>query len=223
MSYPPDIIAGMNSNLPASTNEVSLTAASGESNEAYQRIPVLQGTAEWREWRQHGIGASDAATIMGENPYKSAERLMAEKLGQVADPVRNRSMALGLELEPAARYDYCRSREIALAPACLQSTQVSWLRASLDGLSRNGRHVIEIKCGYCTYRYTRRMGQPPSYYKAQLQHVLAVTELETIDFVCYRPNIEPLCLTIERDDAYIAMLLCRENAFWERLRRYRDK
>ena len=111
---------------------------------------------------------------------------------------------------------------MALEPACLQSAQVAWLRASLDGLSGNGEHVIEIKCGYCAYRHTRMTGEPPSYYKAQLQHVLAITELETIDFVCYLPKAEPLCLTIERDDAYIALLLCRENAFWERIMALRN-
>ena len=40
-----------------------------------------QGSTEWHAWRRGVIGASDAATIMGENPWASARRLMEEKLG----------------------------------------------------------------------------------------------------------------------------------------------
>src|SRR5690606_2655687 len=34
-------------------------------------VDLEQGSPEWLAWRAEGIGASDAATIMGENPYQT--------------------------------------------------------------------------------------------------------------------------------------------------------
>ena len=187
------------------------------SSLAYQRMPIVQGTAAWHEWRRHGIGASDAASIMGENPYKRVARVMAEKLGTAKPTPITYRMEEGLALEPVVRRAYNRARATPVQPACLQSRQVSWLRASADGLSADGQQLIEIKCGWCAYRHLRDTGSPTPYYRAQLQHLLAVTELPSIDYVCYVPGADPLCRTIERDDAYIAVMLCRENAFWERV------
>ena len=41
-------------------------------------VRLTQGTAEWLEWRNNGIGASDAPTIMGENPWITITELCGE-------------------------------------------------------------------------------------------------------------------------------------------------
>lgn len=41
---------------------------------------------EWLEERKKGIGGSDAATILGLNPYKSNIDLWAEKTGKKEPP-----------------------------------------------------------------------------------------------------------------------------------------
>ena len=211
----------MNSTLTSSATVSSQLPVApfgdGEIALAYSRVPVVQGTAAWHEWRQQGIGASEAPSIMGESPYKSVERLMAEKLGTAAPTPVTCQMEQGLALEPVVRRAYNRTHANPVQPACLQSRHLSWLRASADGLSLDGQQLIEIKCGWCAYRHLRDTGMPTSYYRAQLQHLLAVTDLPSIDYVCYIPGQEPLCRTIERDDAYIAVMLCRENSFWDRV------
>ena len=35
-------------------------------------ININQNTDEWLIWRNTGLGASDAATILGKNPYQTA-------------------------------------------------------------------------------------------------------------------------------------------------------
>ena len=130
-------------------------------------------------------------------------------------------MALGLRLEPEARAYYGRTVGEGVEPVCLESTERPWLRASLDGLSAEGDRVVEIKCGRGAYWRTAQTGQPPEYYYGQLQHVLAVTGLSAIDFVCYFPPESPICVSIQRDDAYIAELLKKEEAFWNELTRRR--
>ena len=103
---------------------------------------------------------------------------------------------------------------IQIEPACLQSLHHDWLRASVDGITADGHRVVEIKCGESAYRKTANTGSPPSYYVGQLQHILAVTGLPVLDFLCFLPPRPPLLIEVARDDQYIRTLLEKEQKFW---------
>ena len=186
------------------------------SNE-YTVIELQQGTAEWHEWRNNGIGASDAPAIMAENPWKSAGSLMSEKLGTAKKFAGNAATARGTELEPEARKRYELINNVRVEPACLQSAKYTWQRASVDGMDLNGSAVVEIKCGESVYKKTAATRQVPLYYVGQLQHILAVTGLPCIDFFCYLPLYPEVHLLVKRDDNYIARLISAEESFWQRL------
>jgi len=183
----------------------------------YTIVNLEQGTPEWLEWRSNGIGASDAPTIMGENPWKRPAQLLAEKIGTTKKSAGNAAMARGTALEPEARQRYETITGNRVHPACLQSNIHEWQRASLDGLSPDGRTVVEIKCGDSVYRKTASNRQVPSYYFGQLQHILAVTDLSCIDFFCWLPKLPEIHLNIKRDDQYIARLIAAEQTFWQQL------
>lgn len=186
----------------------------------YKIVEIVQGTSTWNKWRDQGVGASDAPAIMGENPWKSREQLLKEKLnGLRVGP--NAAMARGTALEPEARSRYEQLNGIKVHPACLQSTHFDWLRASIDGLASDGSSVVEIKCGDRVYEYASSMRQVPKYYFGQLQHILAVTGLSTIDFWCYLPRRPEVHLRIDRENRYIVRLMEREEEFWQELRRHR--
>jgi putative phage-type endonuclease len=185
------------------------------SNLPFTIVEHEQGTHAWRVWRRDGIGASDAAAIMGESPFKSQNELLREKLGAVFCTPPNAAMARGNELEPEARGHYVAMTGRSMNPACIQSTQFAWLRASLDGLTSSQDSAVEIKCGKMAYHTTSKTGMVPSYYYGQLQHILAVTGFEAIDYWCYWPGFTPLLLTIPRDRPYIERLLVREQEFWQ--------
>ena len=182
-------------------------------------VELEQGTHEWREWRHKGIGASDAPTIMGENRFKSAAQLLKEKREPARDSVQNEAMALGVQLEPEARRRYIAKTGRDVRPACLQSTRHDWLRASLDGFAINHGSVVEIKCGQSVYRRASQSRSVPDYYYGQMQHILTVTGLDSLDFWCYWPGCSDLLLPVERDDAYIERLLNRELEFWRLVQR----
>lgn len=182
----------------------------------YTIVNVQQGTREWHEWRRRGIGASDAPAIMGENPWKSAEYLLQEKCAGKRSGC-NAAMARGMELEPVARGRYEARIGISVVPACLQSMQYEWLRASVDGLATDGGTVVEIKCGESVYRKASATRKVPDYYYGQLQHILAVTNLRSIDFFCYWPKRPEVHLHVKRDDSYITRLLEAEYKFWQKM------
>lgn len=176
-------------------------------------INLQQGSIEWLKWRKEGIGASDAAKIMGENPWESAEQLMREKIEMVLHRETNAAMERGTALEPLARKAYIAQTGKAVFPACLQHRQYSWMRASVDGISEKHDHVIEIKCGNSSYRDACG-GRVPDYYYAQLQHILQVTGLQQIDYWAFNDHAGGILITVARDDKYIERLFREEEKFW---------
>lgn len=185
-------------------------------NRPYSIVSLTQGTKEWLEWRHQGIGASEAPTIMGENPWNCPDQLRIEKKRAVCEGTQNEAMATGTALEPVARAHYCSTVGIVVEPACLQSLEHDWLRASVDGIAADEQRVVEIKCGQSVYRKTAGSRRAPDYYFGQLQHILAITGLPVIDFLCFFPPNPPLLIEVRRDDAYIQKLLTAEKAFWLR-------
>jgi len=172
-----------------------------------------------REWRHNGIGASDASTIMGENRFKSYSQLLQEKRGPARDFGQNAAMARGTELEPQARKLYIAETGRDVRPACLQSTRYDWLRASVDGIAVSGYAVVEIKCGQSAYRTAKQTRSVPDYYYGQMQHILAVTGYDSLDFWCYWPGYPALLILVPRNVDYIERLLNRELEFWNLVQR----
>ena len=192
------------------------------NNAPYKIVDLQQGTPAWLEWRSQGIGSSDAPAIMGENPWKSPRQLLQEKCS-VSENISNAAMDLGTELEPEARRHYVIKVGVQVVPACLQSVRFEWLRASVDGLAIDGSAVVEIKCGESVYRNSSASRKVPQYYFGQLQHILAVTNLQSIDFWCYLPNRPEVHLHVARDNGYIERLLDTERLFWQQLAEKRPK
>ncbi len=181
---------------------------------AFSYVNLEQGTQSWLDWRFEGIGASDAPAIMGENPWKSRTKLMREKRERRKVKL-NAAMKRGMELEPVARERYELKFGMKVAPACLQSNQHAWMRASVDGMSACGNTVIEIKCGEGAYWVSSATGQVPDYYMGQLQHILSVTGLSAIDYWCFVPEKPEIFIRVERDEVYIQRLIALEKAFWD--------
>jgi putative phage-type endonuclease len=212
---------------------------------SFRLVDLEQGSIAWLRWRHDGIGGSDAPALMGENPWRSAKALFAEKAGPSryggarpppAKPViadlfatapkpapppadtRYRSAASrGSALEPYARELYNRHTGGNLHPQCLESLARPWQRASLDGFCGATARALEIKCGDKVYAHIETTGEVPRYYIGQLQHILAVSGFAAIDFWVWLPGKTPLLLTIPRDDAYIDRMTAAGTDFWEKV------
>ena len=181
----------------------------------FSLVDLQQGTSEWLTWRHKGIGASDASTVMGQNRFENPSVLLQQKRGPVIlDSFQNEAMARGTQLEPEARKLYIATTGNEVRPVCVQSFRYDWLRASLDGLSTNHDAVVEIKCGASVYRRVSQSRTIPDYYYGQVQHILAITGLDLLDFWCYWPDNPPVLLAIKRNEPYIERLLRKELEFW---------
>jgi putative phage-type endonuclease len=176
-----------------------------------------QGTDAWRNWRKKVIGASDAPTIMGENPWSESDYLLREKLGRVAEFKGNAATREGNALEGEARRKASAYLGIHFDPSIIQDGFHPFLAASLDGVSEDASYILEIKSGVKSYAHTQRTGQPPEYYYAQLQHILMISGLESLYYASYRPHEELIVLEIGRDDPYIEHMLESEIRFVKKL------
>jgi putative phage-type endonuclease len=177
-----------------------------------------QGTQQWRNWRKGVVGASDAPTIMGENPWASRSRLLEEKLGLHKEFEGNAATREGHQLEGPARKVLENHFKQKLNPKVVQDAKEPFLAASLDAIDDSQKNIYEIKCGAKTYEQTLRSNAVPKYYRAQLQHVMMITELEKIIFAAYRPGKETIILKVMRDERYIKQLRSAEIEFVSELK-----
>lgn len=178
---------------------------------------LVQGSGEWRTWRRGVIGASDAAVIMKENPWKSPTVLIEEKLGLRSEFEGNSVTREGNALEEVARKLVQKKFNMSLNPSVVQDGQIPYLAASIDAIDENHEFVFEIKCGKKAYEILMEQKKVPQYYVGQLQHIMMVTQLDKITYIGYRPNAKLITLEVERDDGYISMLRKAETQFAESL------
>ncbi|RYY74425.1 MAG: hypothetical protein EOO52_12740 [Gammaproteobacteria bacterium] len=155
---------------------------------------VIQKTIEWHRWRKTGVGASDAATLLGLNPEKGEWTLWAEKTmrGVVENLERNPLVRKGNLLEPRART--CAEmalQEPMLVAVCAISSENQFAIASLDGLTLKGRPV-ELKVpAQSTYAEICDLGVSSKAYVRyfpQIQHQLLVTGADYGWLFFYNPD-----------------------------------
>ena len=176
-----------------------------------------QGSSEWHAWRKGVIGASDAPKIMGENPWGSRSSLMDEKLGLVREFQGNARTREGNNFEGDARKSLSSKFKLKLKPTIVQDSQEPFLAASLDAICSDYENLFEIKAGVKAYEHTKLNRSVPDYYVGQLQHMLMVTELDSLTYAVYRPEKPLLTLTIYRNESYIKRLRKKEKEFVQEL------
>jgi len=187
------------------------------NNQGYKIINLTQGSKEWLKWRSKGIGGSDVPTIMGENPWKSRNYLIQEKLGNKKIWGGNQATSQGQKYEPIIRAQIEKDLGLSIIPLCIQSRKNRWMRASLDGITHKGDKVIEIKFGKKVYSHVHQNNAPPEYHNGQLQHIIHLTGLDAIDYYCGAIDQPTIHLSIKKDELYIEKMLENEHLFIKEL------
>lgn len=182
-------------------------------------LQLEQGSQEWLSFRQNKIGASDAPIIVGVSPWTTRQALWEQKVGLRSGPVKTARMQRGHDLEEPARVQFAQLMGIKVDPMVVQHREHDWMIASLDGLDKDGKCLVEIKHPGVTDHLTALEGKVPDKYKPQMQHQIAVVEsmlgyqLEK-SFYCSSDGEKMVAVPVERDDKYIAYLIEEELEFW---------
>lgn len=188
-------------------------------------IDLEQTTDKWLQWRLGGIGASEAASILNENPWCSSTQLLNKKLGTKSDEkvsnFSNSRMRRGRDLEPFIRTLYTAFTGIKAEPLCCQSEEFPWMLASLDGLSECKKIVVEIKAPNRETHNKALAGIIPSHYYWQVLHQLIVTDAEKAHYVSYSDAKQYLLedqlalVVMERDPEKEKRLIEEEKRWWD--------
>ena len=174
---------------------------------------LTQNTDAWLELRKRKIGASDAPIIMNVSPWKTPYKLWSEKVGIDTDNFVSPAMQMGIDKEQEARDEFIRQTNIKVFPKVCFHEYLDWMMASLDGIDKEEKHIVEIKNAGSTDHALAKDGKVPEKYIPQLQHQLEVTGLDMAYYFSYR-NGDGVIVEVGRDDKFISEMLKEEKNFY---------
>jgi putative phage-type endonuclease len=184
----------------------------------YEILCKAADRGAWLEARSAGIGGSDAAAVLGLNPWRSPLAVYAEKVTGKVDSAENEAMAWGTKLEPIvlAHFGAVTNRIVRPAQELLRSRTDPHMLATLDGWqeTERGEGGVEIKCTGLAERWE---DGPPPYVMAQVQHQLHVTGYEYASIAALFNGKQFQYWDVERDEPFIRHMVEVETEFWGRV------
>lgn len=174
---------------------------------------LIQGSAEWLDFRKTKITATDAVVIMGKSKWKTKYELYQEKTGEVSNSFCSEKMQRGIDLEPVARETYIIQTGIEVSPEVVVHYELSWLMASLDGIDDSGEYLVEIKCAGPKDHQTAKEGKVPDHYYPQLQHQMFVASVWEMDYFSFDGK-DGVIVKVKRDQKYCEEMIEKEKDFY---------
>lgn len=174
-----------------------------------------QRSEEWFKARVGVITGSRVGSILGVNPYQTADDVLRdmvrEYFGAEKEFKGNAATNHGEKMEPVALSFYEKqSGNKVEQTGIVFHEKYEWLGASPDGLiGIDGG--LEIKCPYWA-KTPYSVHEKPSYY-AQCQHVMAVCDLEWMDFLCYINEDSFLIERLHREHDWLSTNLSKLEKF----------
>lgn len=173
-----------------------------------------QGTPDWLEWRNGGVGSSDVAAIMGVSEHDTAHSLWMVKTKRKKPKESNWAMQRGKEGEDKIRALYELQTGLDVPPACVEHAEYSYLRVSLDGRNEMESLLVEMKYIGKEKHELAKQQKVPEYYYPQVQYQLAVTGMKRAHYVSYDGQTIEIVPVLPNQE-YIANMLPKVKEFWE--------
>jgi putative phage-type endonuclease len=171
----------------------------------------------WLNIRRQGVGGSDAAAILGLNPYQSAFGLYMDKLGLAPETEETEAMWLGTQLEPiiAERFERETGMTVQRRNVVYQHADHPWMLANIDRWIVGRKAGLEIKTTNMLNRTRFDDGDVPPYYYIQCMHYMAVTDADEWYLAIAVLNRSFHIFHVERNESEIEALIAAEKDFWE--------
>lgn len=173
---------------------------------------------EWRALRKQYIGGSDAASVVGMNPFSSQFSLWAEKVGKTPEFEGNLATEVGTFLEEfvAKKFERETGKTVRRCNLSLVNDEYPWAIANVDRLIVGEDAGLEIKTTSELNMKRFKNGEYPGNYYCQCVHYLAVTGKKRWYLAVLIGNREFNIFTIERDEEEIKALMDAEHRFWQK-------
>lgn len=187
-----------------------------------RKIPTAQlSKEEWTKLRADTIGGSDAACILGLNPYKSAYSLWMEKTGRTTpeDISDREAVRLGTDLEEyvAKRFTEATGKKVRRENFTIFRDDMPFAHANYDRLIIGEKAGLECKTTNALHLGKFKNGDFPANYYCQCMHYMMISGLERWYLAVLVLGIEFKVFCIERDEDEISALRAAEEDFWARV------
>ena len=172
---------------------------------------------EWLEYRRKSIGGSDAASILGLNPYSSPYSVWADKLGLLPEKEDTEAMRLGRDLEDyvAKRFTEATGKKVRRENHILINPDYPFAHANVDRVIIGEDAGLECKTTSTLNLKRFKNGEFPETYYVQCVHYMMITGAKRWYLAVLVLGREFMHFTIERDEDEIAALAQSEEAFWQ--------
>ena len=172
---------------------------------------------EWLELRRSGIGGSDAATVVGLNPYSSKLTLYADKKGILPEKEDSERMRLGRDLEDYVAQRFCEAtgKKVKRSGYMWRHPMYEFITVNIDREVVGEEAFLECKTTMNYEKHDYDSGEIPPYYYAQCVHGMAVTGCERAYLAVLVFGKGFYRFEIKRDENEIKALLENEIEFWQ--------
>ena len=176
---------------------------------------------EWLEHRRKSIGGSDAASIIGLNPWCSPYAVWADKLGRVPPKEDNEAMRLGRDLEDyvAKRFTEKTGKKVRRENSIIVNPDYPFAHANVDRLVIGEDAGLECKTTSSLNLKKFKNGEYPEQYYVQSVHYMMVTGAKKWYVAVLVLGVDFYVFEIERDEGEILALAESEAAFWDYVHR----
>jgi len=174
--------------------------------------------------RKRGIGGSDAAAVIGLNPYKTPLTVYLEKRGEIESPdlSDNDAVHFGNVLEDIIAQEYARrtGNKVRKVNRMLQHRKHEFMLANVDRLVTGQGKVLECKTAGAHMRdHWGESGsdEVPEPYLIQVTHYMLVTGFSQADLAVLIGGRDFRIYHLQLDTELGRMLIEAEADFWRRV------
>lgn len=181
-------------------------------------VEQMQDRQAWLKLRNNGLGGSDAATVLGVSPWKSALALWAEKTGQKEpeDLSKNQRVYWGQKNEQnIAEWFMEQTGKRVIRRGMMQSCEHPWMLASVDREVVGESAGLEIKTAGVDQARQWLEDEMPTAYYLQIQWYLAVTGWDKWYVAVLIGGNEARWKEVVRNEEQIAELIKAGEEFWK--------
>ena len=172
----------------------------------------------WLKKRKEGIGGSDAASVLGLNPYKSSMSVyMSMKNDLEEDEKPNYKMYLGNKLEDfvANEFSIKTGKKVRNVNGILKNDKYPFALGNIDKAVVGEKAFLEC---YVTSSYSKRLWEKdvPNYCKIQCYHYMAITGATHCYVAVLVGNEDFIIHKLDRDENLINEIMSLEKDFWDK-------
>ena len=177
---------------------------------------------EWLQMRRQGIGASEIAAVLGENPWQSPYSLYAEKVGDVepTDLSDVERVDWGKRLEPVIidAYKDRTGRPVRHHGKLLRSLEYPWMLCTLDGetgypSATDAEWPFEVKTT-SAFNLSDWVDGAPEHYRAQAHQQMIVTGAKRCTIAALVGGQRLIWQDIDRDERLVRKIVHHGERFW---------